>query len=349
QLREVRWQVLLSVLANVISGIAFVAVVLQALEGRLSLGDIALYSGAVVSMQGALGGIISALASANESVLFYSRYADLLALPEPLPLAGSPSPIAALKSGIELRNVSFRYSESHPWVLRNVNLCIPAGQRVALVGLNGAGKTTLVKLLTRLYDPTEGQVLWDDTDIRAFDPGELRRRIGIIFQDFVRYELTVQENIGLGDVTRIGDESSVRRAATQAGVDDVIGNLPRGYKTTLSRWLAEGESGADLSGGEWQKIALARMFMRQADLLILDEPTAALDAQAEYDLYNSFVELVGQRTCLLITHRFSTVRMADVVAVIEDGRITEYGPHSELLALDKTYARLYRMQAERYR
>jgi ATP-binding cassette subfamily B protein len=348
QLRELRWQIVLSVIANTASGLAFVAVVLQALEGRLSLGDITLFTSAVLSMQSALASIVSSIAGANQNVLFYSRFADLIALPEPLPVTRSPQQVLPLHTGIEFRNVSFRYSDHHPWVLREVNLPIPRGKRVALVGLNGAGKTTLVKLLTRLYDPTEGEVLWDGVDIRTLDPGDLRNRIGIIFQDFVRYELTAQENIGVGNVAQIENEQQVRKAAEQAGVHDLIEDLPQGYRTTLSRVLAENKMGVDISGGEWQKIALARMFMRDADLLILDEPTAALDAQAEYDIYNRFVELVGQRTCLLITHRFSTVRMADIVAVIEDGKITEYGDHHSLLSLGGTYARLYHMQAERY-
>lgn len=235
-------------------------------------------------------------------------------------------------------------------MLRDINLCIPAGQCLALVGLNGAGKTTLVKLLTRLYDPTEGQILWDGIDLREFDPVELRCHMGAIFQDFIRYDLTVQENIGLGDVERIKQSEAIRQAANKAGIHKLVERLPQGYDTILSRWLVGKDTGAgaDLSGGEWQKIALARMFMRDADMLMLDEPTAALDAQAEYDLYSSFVELMAGRTSLLITHRFSTVRMADAVAVLEQGQITEYGSHTELVARKGTYAHLYQMQAERY-
>jgi ATP-binding cassette subfamily B protein len=203
-------------------------------------------------------------------------------------------------------------------------------------------------LLARLYDPTEGEILWDGIDIRSFDPQEYRNSIGAIFQDFVRYEITARENIGLGDVTRINDDHSISRAAAAAGIAGLIEGLPYGYETTLSRWLAEDDMGADLSGGEWQKIALARMFMRDAILLILDEPTASLDAQAEYDLYSRFVELMSGRTGLLIAHRFSTVRMADTIAVLEDGQITEYGSHGELIDYDGTYAKLHNMQVDLY-
>lgn len=340
QKRELRWQVALNILGGVVASGAFIVVVLQAFAGHLSLGDVTLYITATTSVQAALISITVALSQVNENVLFYNQYTSLLALPQPLP---------SLTSGIVFRDVSFRYSQEHPWVLRQVNLFIPAGQCVALVGLNGAGKTTLVKLLTRLYDPMEGQILWDGIDIREFDPSELRCRIGVIFQDFIRYDLTVHENIGLGNVKQMEHSDTIRQAAAKAGIHEKIGTLPHGYETTLRQWLVGKTIGVDLSGGEWQKIALARMFMRDADLLILDEPTATLDAQAEYDLYNSFVELMAGRTSLLITHRFSTVRMADLVAVLENGQITEYGSHSELLALNGTYAQLYNMQAECYR
>lgn len=354
QTRELRWQVGFSILDSGVATVAFVIVVLQAFAGRLTLGDVTLYINAVASVQSALQRLSIVAAGANESVLFYSYYRDLLALPQPvaLPPGGHTRPVPPLKHGITLRDVSFRYSDQHQWVLRHVDLVIPCGQCVAIVGLNGAGKTTLVKLLTRLYDPTEGQILWDDVDIREFDPWELRGRLAAIFQDFVHYDVTAQENIGVGNVEEIENTNYIRRAAAMAGVHTMIESLPQGYQTVLSRWLGDGRSGtpgSDLSGGEWQKIALARMFMREADLLMLDEPTAALDAQSEYELHEGFVELMSGRTSLLITHRFSTVRMADVVAVLEDGRITEYAPHDELLAQGGTYAKLYSMQAERYR
>lgn len=348
QARELRVQLGFALLSNGLSAGVFVMVVLQAFTANLSLGDVTLYTNSVSSVQGALSSLIVVTASLTESVLFYTHYTDLLSLPQPLPVNTPARLVPPLTSSIELRNISFRYSDTLPWVLRDINIVIPAGQCVALVGLNGAGKTTLVKLLTRLYDPTEGEILWDGIDIRAFDPQELRSRIGAIFQDFARYDLTVQENIGLGDVSKIEDGASVRKAASAAGIDKVVEGLPQGYQTVLSRWLGGDTPGVDLSGGEWQKIALARMFIREADLLILDEPTSALDAQAEYEIYNHFVELMKGRTSLLITHRFSTARMADAVAVLEGGQITEYGSHGDLLIQGATYAKLFSMQAERY-
>jgi ATP-binding cassette subfamily B protein len=349
QIRELRWQLILATFTRLIASAAFVAVILEAFAGHLSVGDVTLYSSAVGSVQNASLALIQSLSSLNESVLFYTRFTDLLALSQPVFVAEQAQPIPPLCSGIELRDVSFRYSDHHPWVLRHVNLVIPAGQCIALVGLNGAGKTTLIKLLTRCYDPTEGEILWDGIDIRTFAPQDLRRRIGTIFQDFVRYDLSAGENIGVGNVAFVADRTRVRCAAVHAGVHNLIERLPRGYQTILSRWLADEEPGVDLSGGEWQKIALARMFMRTADLLMLDEPTAALDAQAEYDLYSHFVDLMAGRTTLLISHRFSTVRMASMIAVLEDGRITEYGSHDELYARGGRYADFYRMQADQYR
>lgn len=349
-MHELRWSLLLKVLSTVISSSVFVVVVLQAFAGHLSLGDITLYTSAVRSVQGALSGIVLGLSDLIERTLFFTHYQNLKALPQPVRVADQPRRIPELVSGIELREVSFRYTEKHPWALRDVNLFIPAGRCLALVGLNGAGKTTLVKLLTRLYDPTEGKILWDEVDIREFAPEDLRRRMGVIFQDFMQYDLTAQENVGLGDVRHVEDIARVREAAKKAGVHGTLEKLPQSYQTMLSRIFGDDGFGTELSGGEWQKIALARMFMRgDANLIILDEPTAALDAEAERDIYSRSVELMYGRTTLLISHRFSTVRMADAIAVLEDGHITEYGPHEELLSLERTYARLYKMQAERYR
>jgi ATP-binding cassette, subfamily B, bacterial len=348
QQRELRWELGLNMVSSAVASIAFGVVVSAAFAGRVSLGDILLYVNAVNSVQMASGRFVGAVAGLGEGVMFYSFFQKLLALSPALPIAPSPVAVPQLKSGIELRQVSFRYSDRHPWILREVNLIIPAHRCLALVGLNGAGKSTLVKLLTRLYDPTIGQILWDGVDLRDMDPSELRQRISTIFQDFMRYDLTVRENIGLGNLDRLDDQGWIEQAAKQSNIHDEILHLPQDYDTELTRMFAEEQAGIDLSGGQWQRIATARMFAREAELLILDEPTAALDAQAEYDTYRQFTQLMRDRTSLLISHRFSTVRMADAIAVLDAGRIVEYGSHDALMQLNGTYAKLYSLQAASY-
>ncbi len=347
QIDELRWQLVLTIITGGVTAIASALVIFQVFSVRLSLGDLALYTNAVGSVQAALAGLNFALGNLHENSLFYNRFTELLALPQPLPLVDKPRLIAPLKSEIEFRNVSFRYGEDQPWILHHINLVIRAGQCLALVGLNGAGKTTLVKLLTRLYDPVEGQILWDGVDIREFEPGELRDRLGAIFQDFIHYDLTARENIGLGNASQVENITRIHQAATAAGIHNKLQGLREGYETMLSRTWS-GRSGAELSGGEWQKIALARMFMRNADLCILDEPTTALDIQAESEVHDRFASLMAGRATLIITHRFSTVRLADSIAVLEGGCITECGNHDELMSSGNTYARLFRLQAEQY-
>ncbi|MEK7326530.1 MAG: ATP-binding cassette domain-containing protein, partial [Chloroflexota bacterium] len=219
-------------------------------------------------------------------------------------------------------------------------------EKIALIGPNGAGKTTLIKLLTRLYDPSEGQILLDGVDLRDYDLRDLRQRIGVIFQDFVRYHLAAFENVGFGQIEALDDRPRIVGSAEKSGADPVIAALPEGYDTMLGRWFSKGR---DLSGGEWQKIALARAFMRDCEVIVLDEPTAALDAENEFKVFQQFRELTTGKMAVLISHRFSTVRMADHIFVIEDGHITEQGTHDDLLVLGGTYARLFTLQAESYK
>lgn len=322
-------------------------IVLRTVAGRHSLGDMTMFLALFRQSQSSIRTLLDSLNRLYESNLFLDNLITYLKL-EPLlvsPENGLPAP-APIRQGIEFRQVSFCYPGSDVYVLRDINLHIQPGERIALVGLNGAGKTTLIKLLTRLYDPSEGQILLDGVDLRAYDLASLHQRIGVIFQDFVRYQFTVRENIGFGQVDALDDLERVKDAAARGGASEVIEGMPKGYDTMLGRrW----EKGLELSGGQWQKIALARAFMRKAEVLVLDEPTSALDAEAEYEVFQRFGELIEDRIAVLISHRFSTVRMADRIVVLSAGKIIELGSHAELIELDGAYARLFNLQAEGYR
>jgi ATP-binding cassette, subfamily B, bacterial len=328
---------------------SYAVIISQAIAQIITIGDVALYIDAVRNIQNSLSRFAYGAIGLSERSLFFSHYKELMRLETSVPTLAPEIEPPPLQNKVEFRNVSFRYTNDTSWVLRDVNFTINKGETMALVGVNGAGKTTIVKLLTRFYDPTEGQILWDGIDIRYFKPDALRERIGAILQDFVHYELTARENIGFGDVSRIDDMNYIKCVAEDVGISDFIEQLPQSYDTILSPWLLdEMEEGTDLSGGQWQKIAISRAYMRQSDVLILDEPTSALDAEAEHDIYQRFTSLMDDRASILISHRFSTVRMADRIAVLENGTITELGTHEDLLRHNSTYARLYHLQKEKY-
>jgi ATP-binding cassette subfamily B protein len=322
-------------------------IVWHTVQGKISLGDMTLYLTIFRQGQSTFQAILSAVGSIYENNLFMANLFDFLGLkPQMGGAARNHALPVPLRSGIEFRGVGFRYPEREEWALHDINLTMRCGEKIALVGPNGAGKTTLIKLLTRLYDPTEGTILIDDIDIRELDPLDLRQRIGVIFQDFVRYHLPASENIGFGQIEALDRMDRIIASARKSGAHAIVESLPDGYQTMLGRWF---HGGHELSVGQWQKIALARAFMRDAEILVLDEPTASLDAQTEYEIFRHFQELTIGKMAILISHRFSTVRMADRIVVIQEGRIAEIGGHQELLRQEGIYAHLFSMQAEGYR
>jgi ATP-binding cassette subfamily B protein len=327
--------------------IAYALILRRALTGVLSIGDLTLMTGAFSRARNIMESLVSGLAGISEQSLFIKDLFDffdtkplIVSKPDALPV---PRPI---RDGFEFQNVSFSYAGSDIKVLDNVSFRFGAGEKIALVGENGAGKTTLVKLLARLYEPTEGRILLDGVDLRDYRVEELRNEIGVIFQDYMRYDMLAAENIGFGRIEKAADQPRIERSAEKSLAAPVIGNLPKNYRQMLGRRF---EGGVDLSTGQWQKIALARAYMRDAQILILDEPTASLDARAEFEVYQRFVELTAGKMAILISHRFSTVRMADRILVLEKGLVAEQGSHRELLALGGKYAELFELQAAGYR
>jgi ATP-binding cassette subfamily B protein len=329
-------------LTTLASSGTFLYVAVLAVRGSISLGQLTVFTGAATQVQGAFQGILGGLQGIYENGLYLSTLYSLL---ERAPKIDAPVR-RPFREGIEFRNVSYRYPGREKAALDDVSFTIAPDETVALVGRNGAGKSTIVKLLGRLYDPDEGQILIDGRDVREYDPEELRREFGVMFQDYAAYQLSAGENIGVGNVERFADEREIASAAERAGADGVIRGLPEGFETTLGKWF---EGGHQLSGGEWQKVALARAFMRDAQILILDEPTAALDARAEHDLFARLQTLTKGKMALYISHRFSTVRMADRILVLERGKLVEQGTHEALMAREGRYAELFELQAASYR
>jgi ATP-binding cassette subfamily B protein len=309
------------------------------------LGFLAGYIQAIGVVQGTVQSLLANVAQLYQNNLFVNNLFEFLDTPQKRIKSGTRKMPERLYKGIEFRGVSFAYPGTSTEVVHNLNLFLRAGECVALVGHNGAGKTTLVKLLTRLYEPTAGHILIDDVPLEEYDLNDLRQHISALFQDFVQYEMTVRENIGFGFLEKMQESQRIEQAARASGADSIIEEFPEKYETMLGRMFAKGHQ---LSGGQWQKIALARTFLRQAPIVIFDEPTAALDATSEAEIFERMQQIAAGATTLLVAHRFSTVRKADRILVIEQGKVIEDGSHEELLRLNGTYARLFRLQAAGY-
>lgn len=341
------WGTVLAALGTLGYYAAYAYIAWRTIRGDFSIGDLTFLSGSFLRLRQLLEGLLTGFSQVAGQALylddlfsFFAIEPEIRSRPDALPV---PRPI---RQGFVFENVGFRYPDAERWAVRHLDFQLRAGEVIALVGENGAGKTTLVKLLARLYDPDEGHILLDGRDLRDYDLDDLRANMGVIFQDFVRYHLTAGENIGVGQVDAMPDTARIRDAARRALADEVIDALPEGYGQLIGRRF---KNGVDLSGGQWQKIAIARAYMRDAQVMILDEPTAALDARAEFEVFQRFKELSEQRTAVLISHRFSSVRMADRILVLADGRIEASGTHAELMAQGGRYAELFELQAAGYR
>ncbi len=333
-------------LTIVASSATFLYVALQAVRGVISLGQLTVFTQAAQQVQNSFQGLLGGFQSIYEHGLYLSTLYDLLDREPQIAAPAQPVPVRVpFEQGIEFRNVTFTYPGRSAPALDDVSFHIGLGETVALVGKNGAGKSTIVKLLGRLYDPQEGQILIDGVDVRDYDPAELRKQFGMMFQDYAMYQLPVSENIGVGNVEQAADRAAVESAAVRGGAARLIDSLPDKYDTILGKWFEEGHQ---LSGGEWQRIALSRAFMRDAQILILDEPTSALDAEAENDLFARIKQLAQGRMAIFISHRFSTTRRADRILVLENAKLIEQGTHAELMELNGRYAELFNLQAESY-
>lgn len=344
--RRAGWGTAFALIGSVGYYAAYIAIIMQTVAGALTIGTLTFLAGSFRQLRSLLESILSRFTSVSQGAIYLRDFFEFFEIKPKIftPAKAVPFP-TVIKQGFVFDNVGFRYHNSDKWANRNLSFTLPAGEKLALVGENGAGKTTLVKLLARLYDPTEGRILLDGVDLRDYDLLQLRKNIGVIFQDYLRYQMSFSQNIAVGNIEEINNQELIAGAAEKSLANLLAQRLPNQYSQALGRRF---NNGIELSGGEWQKIALARAYMKEAQLLILDEPTSALDARAEYEVFQRFAELTKGKTAVLISHRFSTVRMAQQILVLEHGQLIEEGTHSELMARDGQYTKMFTTQAERY-
>ncbi len=326
---------------------AYVVIIIKAVDGTVTIGELAFLAGSFRQLRSLLEGILSRFTSVSQGAIYLRDFFEFFDIKPKIKMAVNPLPFPKkIQQGFVFEDVGFKYANSERWANRHLSFTLHPGEKLALVGENGAGKTTLVKLLARLYDPTEGRIMLDGNDLRDYDIADLRMNVGIIFQDYLRYQMTFAQNIAVGNINEQRNRPLIEASAKQSLADTLAAKLPGAYDQQLGKRFADG---VELSGGEWQKVALARAYMRDAQLLILDEPTSALDARAEYAVFERFAELTKGRSAVLISHRFSTVRMADRILVLEKGELIEIGSHNELLLKQGRYAELFNLQAMGYR
>lgn len=340
------WGTFFSVLGSIGYYAAYGLIIYQTVTGKSTVGMLTFLAGSFRQLSALMEGMLNRFTSVSQGAIYLNDFLEFFEIRPNITAAANPLPFPdPVKQGFVFENVGFRYHNAERWANRNLNFILHPGEKLALVGENGAGKSTLVKLLARLYDPTEGRILLDGTNLKDYDIEDLRHNIGIIFQDYLRYQMTFSQNIAVGNISEIDNSLLIQKAAHEGLADELAEKLPAKYEQALGRRF---NNGVELSGGEWQKVALARAYMKDSQVLILDEPTAALDARAEYEVFQRFAELTKGKSAVLISHRFSTARLADRILVLNNGTILEMGTHQELLAKNGQYAELFRLQAKGY-